>query len=52
VDDRSCIVVMMLGDNRVKSPSCCRMQLRVEPEQIPAMAGLLNSHFAASPPRR
>jgi heat-inducible transcriptional repressor len=44
VDEKSCIVVMMLGDNRVKS-QLLRLQLRVEPEQIPAMAGLLNSHF-------
>ena len=44
VDDHSCIVVMMLGDNRVKS-QLLRMQLKVDKEQMPTLVNLLNSHF-------
>lgn len=44
VDDRSCIVVMMMGNNHVKS-QLLRMQLKVDPEQIPTLANLLNSRF-------
>lgn len=44
VDDRSCIVVMMMGNNHVKS-QLLRMQLKVDPEQIPTLANLLNSKF-------
>ena len=44
VDERSCIVVMMLGDNRVKS-QLLRMQLKVDLEQMPTLVNLLNSHF-------
>ena len=44
VDERSCIVVMMMGDNRVKS-QLLRLQLRVDPEQIPNLVSLLNTHF-------
>ena len=34
VDERSCIVVMMMGDNRVKS-QLLRLQLKVDLEQMP-----------------
>lgn len=44
VDERSCIVVMMLGDNRVKS-QLLRLQLKVDLEQMPTLVNLLNSHF-------
>ncbi|SFP29080.1 heat-inducible transcription repressor HrcA [Oscillibacter sp. PC13] len=44
VDENSCIVVMMLGDNRVKS-QLLRMQLKVDQEQMPVLVNLLNSHF-------
>ena len=44
VDERSCIVVMMMGDNRVRS-QLLRLQLKVDPEQIPTLVNLLNSHF-------
>lgn len=44
VDDRSCIVVMMMGNNHVKS-QLLRLQLKVDPEQIPTLANLLNSRF-------
>lgn len=44
VDDKSCIVVMMLGDNRVKS-QLLRLQLKVDQSQIPTLTNLLNSHF-------
>ena len=44
VDERSCIVVMMMSDNRVKS-QLLRMQLRVDLEQLPTLVTLLNSHF-------
>ena len=44
VDERSCIVVLMMSDNRVKS-QLLRLQLKVDAEQIPALVSLLNSHF-------
>ena len=44
VDEKSCIVVMMMGDNRVKS-QLLRLQLRVDPAQIPVLTGLLNRNF-------
>lgn len=44
VDEKSCIVVMMMGDNRVKS-QLLRLQLRVDPSQIPVLTGLLNRNF-------
>ena len=44
VDERSCIVVMMMGDNRVKS-QLLRLQLKVDLEQLPTLVTLLNSHF-------
>ena len=44
VDEHSCIVVMMRGDNRVKS-QLLRMQLKVDTEQMPTLVNLLNSNF-------
>lgn len=44
VDEHSCIVVMMMGDNRVKS-QLLRLQLKVDLEQMPNLVNLLNSHF-------
>ena len=44
VDEHSCIVVMMMGDNRVKS-QLLRMQLKVDREQMPTLVNLLNSNF-------
>ena len=44
VDEHSCIVVMMMGDNRVKS-RLLRMQLKVDTEQMPTLVNLLNSNF-------
>ena len=44
VDERSCIVVMMMSDNRVKS-QLLRLQLKVDLEQLPTLVTLLNSHF-------
>ena len=44
VDEHSCIVVMMMGDNRVKS-QLLRMQLKVDNEQMPTLVNLLNSNF-------
>ena len=44
VDEKSCIVVMMMGDNRVKS-QLLRLQLKVDQTQIPTLTNLLNSHF-------
>ena len=44
VDERSCIVVMMMDGNRVKS-QLLRLQLRVDPSQIPTLNGLLNRNF-------
>ena len=44
VDEHSCIVVMMMGDNRVKS-QLLRMRLKVDTEQMPTLVNLLNSNF-------
>ena len=44
VDEKSCIVVIMMGDDRVRS-QLLHMQLRVDKEQMPALVNLLNSHF-------
>ena len=44
VDDKSCIVVMMMGNNRVKS-QLLRLQLRVDQSKMPMLSGLLNQHF-------
>ena len=44
VDEHSCIVVMMMGDNRVKS-QLLRMQLKVDTERMPTLVNLLNSNF-------
>ena len=44
VDEHSCIEVMMMGDNRVKS-QLLRMQLKVDTEQMPTLVNLLNSNF-------
>lgn len=44
VDERSCIVVMMMSDSRVKS-QLLRLQLKVDLEQLPTLVGVLNSHF-------
>lgn len=44
VDEHSCIVVMMMGDNQVKS-QLLRMQLKVDTEQMPTLVNLLNSNF-------
>ena len=44
VDEGSCIVVMMMGDNRVKS-QLLRLQLKVDLEQVPTLVNLLNTHF-------
>ncbi len=48
VDERSCIVVMMTGDNRVKS-QLLRLQLRVDTSQMPVLASLLNENFTGLP---
>ena len=45
VDERSCIVVMMMSDSRVKS-QLLKLQLKVDLEQLPTLVGVLNSHFA------
>ena len=44
VDEKSCIVVMMMGDNRVRS-QLLRLQLRVDQSQMPLLTNLLNEHF-------
>lgn len=44
VDEKSCIVVMMMGDNRVKS-QLLRLQLKVDQCRIPSLTSLLNAHF-------
>ena len=44
VDERSCIVVMMMDGNRVKS-QLLRMQLKVDVDQFPILVNLLNTHF-------
>ena len=48
VDEWNCIGVLMLNGNRVKS-HLLRMQLKVEPEQFPMLANLLNAHFTEIP---
>lgn len=49
VDDHSCIVVVMMADNRVRS-QLLRMQLKVEIDQMPVLVNLLNSHFTGISP--
>ena len=44
VDGGSCIVVMMMSSNRVKS-QLLQLQLQVEQDQLPALVNLLNTHF-------
>jgi heat-inducible transcriptional repressor len=44
VDEHSCIVVMMMSDNRVKS-QLLRLQLKVDMDQITLLVNLLNTHF-------
>ena len=44
VDNRSFIVVLLMGDNRVKS-QLLRLQMALSAEQAPALANLLNTHF-------
>ena len=44
VDEHSCIVVMMMDGNRVKS-QLLRMQLKIDMDQFPILVNLLNSHF-------
>lgn len=44
VDERSCIVVMMTSGDRVRS-QLLRLQMKVEPEQIPTLVNLLNVRF-------
>lgn len=44
VDEKSCVVVLMMGNNRVKS-QLLRVQLRLEQGQMPALVNLLNTHF-------
>ena len=49
VDERSCIVVMMMSDSRVKS-QLLRLQLKVDLEQLPTLVTLLNGHFTKVSP--
>ena len=49
VDERSCIVVMMMSDDRVKS-QLLRLQLKVDLDQLPTLVSLLNGHFAGVSP--
>ena len=49
VDERNCILVMMTSDSKVKS-QLLRMQLKVDPADLPAAANLLNSHFTNTDP--
>jgi len=44
VDEHSCIAVVMMSDNRVKS-QLLRLQLKVELDQMPVLNNLLNTHF-------
>ncbi len=44
VDEKSCIVVMMLADKRVRS-QLLHLQLRVDGAQLPQLVSLLNAHF-------
>lgn len=48
VDERSCIVVMMMGDSRVRS-QLLRLQLKVDKEQITTLVDLLNRSFTNIP---
>lgn len=50
VDERSSIVVMMMGDNHVKS-QLLRSQLKVDPEKLPTLTEILNSDFTNIGPR-
>ena len=49
VDERSCIVVMMMSDDRVKS-QLLRLQLKVDLDQLPTLVNLLNGHFTGVSP--
>ena len=49
VDEHSCIVVMMMGDNRVKS-QLLRLQLKVDRDQMANLVELLNRGFTGLPP--
>lgn len=49
VDERNCILVMMTSDSKVRS-QLLRMQLKVDPADLPAAANLLNSHFTNTDP--
>ena len=49
VDEHSCIIVMMMDGNRVKS-QLLRMQLKVDVDQFPILVNLLNSHFTKVAP--
>ena len=49
MDERSCIVVMMMSDSRVKS-QLLRLQLKVDLEQLPTLVTLLNGHFTKVSP--
>ncbi len=49
VDEWSCILGVMTSDSRVKSP-LLRLQLKVDPADLPAAASLLNSHFTNASP--
>lgn len=44
VDEKSCIVVVMMSDSRVKS-QLLRLQLKVDLDQLPTLVGVLNTHF-------
>lgn len=46
VDEKSCIVVMMMSDQRVKS-QLLHLQLKVDLNQVPTLVSLLNTHFTA-----
>ena len=49
VDERSCILVLMTSDSRVKS-QLLRTQLKVDAADLPVLANLLNSHFTGASP--
>ena len=44
VDEHSCIAVVMMSSERVKS-QLIQLQLGVTPEQLPPLVNLLNNHF-------
>ena len=46
VDEKSCIVVMMMSDQRVKS-QLLHLQLKIDLNQVPTLVSLLNTHFTA-----